>query len=422
MTAMPNTNLENEFYNDVMSEIEDVAEMLGLSDIYVKRLKKPQRTMILHLPVIMDDGSMEIIDAWRVQHNLFRGPSKGGIRIHPESSLKKTIAHAVLMTWKCAVINIPFGGAKGAICCDPKKLSSVELENLSRRYIWELIPIIGPEKDIPAPEVGSNSTTMAQIMDGYSIFAGYSVPSVVTGKPISVGGTAGRQNAVGRGLLYVLKEAARERQVFLYKSTAAIQGFGKIGKSVARLLSETGCKIVAVSDSKGGVYSEEGINVDAVIDYKNETGTLEGFTGAAAITNYELLNLDVEILIPAALEHTINKKNAGTIQAAIVVEAANAGISKEANRILFDRGVYVLPDILINAGGIVISYFEWVQGKQEFYWDEIEIEERFKNIMINTFREIESKANEKNITIRDAALMLAMGRVSEAMKLRGMCP
>jgi len=422
MSAYPGNDSGIRFYEEVMTEIEEVAEKLDLSEIYVKRLKKPQRTMTLHLPVMMDDGTIEIFDAWRVQHNLFRGPSKGGIRFHPEATLEKTIAHAALMTWKCAVVNIPFGGAKGAVCCDPKQMSTVERENLTRRFVWELFPIIGPEKDIPAPEVGTDSTTMAQIMDGYSIFAGYSVPSVVTGKPLSVGGTAGRRDAVARGLLYVLKEAIRDRQMYLYNSTAAIQGFGKIGQSAARLISETGCKIVAVSDSGGGVYTEEGINIDKVTVYKQEHGTLNGFPGADAITNDELLRLPVDILIPAALEHTINDGNATSIQAAIIAEAANSGISKGANKILCDRGIYVLPDILANAGGIVISYFEWVQGKQEFYWNEIEIEERFEKIMIATYREIEDIAQNENISLRTAALKLAIGRVAEAMRIRGLCP
>lgn len=422
MSGNSKNHLSDTIYNDVMAEIDDISALLNLDDIYVKRLKKPQKTMTLHLPVMMDNGSMEIIDAWRVQHNLFRGPSKGGIRFHPDTTLDSTIAHAVLMTWKCAVMNIPFGGAKGSICCDPKKLSEGERENLARRYIWELIPIIGPEKDIPAPEVGTDSTTMAHMMDGYSIFAGYSVPSVVTGKPAAVGGTVGRQFAVGRGLLHILKEAARDRKIYLYNSTAALQGFGKIGKSIASLLSETGCKIVALSDTSGGIYSEEGINIASAIAYKEKNGVLKGFPGTQAISNDELVALDVEILIPAALEHTINKSNAATVRASLVAEAANAGISKAANAILFERGICVLPDILVNAGGALISYFEWVQGKQEFYWDTVEIEERFENIMISTYREIMDAADREKISFRTAALKMAVQRVAKAMELRGLCP
>ncbi|MCE5251281.1 glutamate dehydrogenase, partial [bacterium] len=247
-------------HKEVMTEMEEISGLLSLDDIYVKRLRKPQKTLVLHLPVMMDNGTIEIFDAWRVQHNLFRGPSKGGIRYHPQTNLERTIAHAALMSWKAAVVNIPFGGAKGAVCCDPKTMSSVELENLTRRYTWEISPIIGPDRDIPAPEVGTDSTTMAQIMDGYSIFAGYSVPNVVTGKPISVGGTEGRRDAVARGLMHVLKEVARNRQIYLFNSTAAIQGFGRVGRSIARYLNEAGCKIIALSDSKGGIYCEDGIN------------------------------------------------------------------------------------------------------------------------------------------------------------------
>ncbi len=422
MSAQNNRDTDGDFYRDVMAEIDEICGILGLEDKFHKRLKKPQRTLTLHLPVMMDDGSVEIIDAWRVQYNLFRGPSKGGIRFHPSATLMNTIAHAALMTWKSAVVNVPFGGAKGGLCVDPKNLSPNELENLTRRYIWELIPIIGPEKDIPAPEVGTDSLTMAQMMDGYSIFAGYSVPSVVTGKPAAVGGTAGRQDAVARGLLHVLKEAARERKVYLYNSTAAIQGFGKIGTSVARLLSETKCKIVALSDSNGGIYSEEGINIESAIEYKHNNGKLEGFPGTATITNDELVGLNVDILIPAALEQTINDSNAAEVKASVVAEAANSGISKEANRILFDRGICVLPDIFVNAGGVIISYFEWVQGKQEFYWDAVEVEERFENIMITTYREIENLAGKDKTSLRTAALKLAIGRVAKAMELRGLYP
>jgi glutamate dehydrogenase (NAD(P)+) len=411
-----------EFYDEVMAEMTGIAGMLGLSDIYVKRLEKPQKTLSLHLPVIMDNGEIELFDAWRVQHNLFRGPSKGGIRYHPDATLEKIIAHAALMTWKCAVVNIPFGGAKGAVCCDPKRMSAGELERLTRRYAWEISPIIGPEKDIPAPEVGTDETTMAHIMDGYSTFAGYSVTNVVSGKPLSIGGSEGRRGAVGRGLVHVLKEAARERKIYLYNSTAAIQGFGNVGRCVAQYLAETGCDIVALSDSIGGIYNEEGINIDAVIEYKKENGVLDGFPGCNRITNEELLGLSVDFLIPAALEYTINKKNAGNIKAAIVAEAANAGISRDANRILDDRGVYVLPDILVNAGGIVVSYFEWVQDKQQFFWGPLEVEERFQNIMIDSYRQLENIMLKDRVSMRTAALKLAIGRVAEAMYFRGLCP
>jgi glutamate dehydrogenase (NAD(P)+) len=426
---MPNTAASpkaikagQEFYDEVMAEMTETAEMLGLSDIYIKRLAKPQKTLTLHLPIMMDNGEIELFDAWRVQHNLFRGPSKGGIRFHPDATLEKIIAHAALMTWKCAVVNIPFGGAKGAVCCNRKLLSTEELERLTRRYAWEISPIIGPEKDIPAPEVGTDETTMAQIMDGYSTFAGYSVPNVVSGKPLSVGGSEGRRGAVGRGVLYILKEAARDKKIYLYNSTAAIQGFGTIGRCVASYLSETGCKVLALSDSKGGIYNEEGIDIEAAAEYKVNNGTLEGFPGCVRITNEELITLPVDILIPTALEYTIHKKNAMTVKAAIVVEAANAGISRQAHRILNDKGVSVLPDILVNAGGIVVSYFEWVQDKQQFFWEHLEVEERFRNIMIDSYRQLESIMLKDKVSMRTAALKLAIGRVAEAMKFRGLCP
>lgn len=426
---MPNTTASakavkagQEFYSEVMAEMTDVAGMLNLSDLYVKRLAKPQKTLTLHLPVKMDNGEIEMFDAWRVQHNLFRGPSKGGIRYHPDATLEKISAHAALMTWKCAVVNIPFGGAKGAVCCDRKIMSTNELERLTRRYAWEISPIIGPEKDIPAPEVGTDETIMAWIMDGYSTFAGYSVPNVVSGKPLSVGGSEGRHGAVGRGLMYILKEAARDRKIYLYNSTAAIQGFGTVGQCTARYLAETGCQIVALSDSISGIYNEDGINIDAAIEYKKANGTLEGLPGCDRITNDELLGLSVDFLIPAAMEYTINKRNVGSIKASIIVEAANAGISRQAHQILNERGVFVLPDILVNAGGIVVSYFEWVQDKQQFFWEGLEVEERFQNIMIEGYRQLENIMIRDKVSMRTAALMLAIGRVAEAMKFRGLCP
>ncbi|HEX3000331.1 MAG TPA: Glu/Leu/Phe/Val dehydrogenase [Armatimonadota bacterium] len=426
---MPNTTASakavkagQEFNCEVMAEMTEIAGMLDLPDTYVKRLAKPQKTLTLHLPIKMDNGDVEMFDAWRVQHNLVRWPSKGGIRFHPDATLEKISGHAALMTWKCAVVNIPFGGAKGAVCCNPKIMSPNELERLTRRYAWEISPLIGPAKDIPAPEVGTNETTMAQIMDGYSTFAGYSVPNVVSGKPLSIGGSEGRHGAVGRGLVYVLKEAARDRKIYLYNSTAAIQGFGTVGQCTARYLSETGCDIVAISDSCGGVYNEDGINVDAAIEYKMKNGTLEGFPGCDRITNDDLLTLSVDFLIPAAMEYTITRKNAGNIKASIVVEAANAGISRQAHKILDDRGVFVLPDILVNAGGIVVSYFEWVQDKQQFFWEELEVEERFQNIMIESYRQLENMMIRDKISMRTAALKLAIGRVAEAMRYRGLCP
>ena len=367
-------------------------------------------------------GDIEIFDAWRVQYNLFRGPAKGGLRYHPAANLQAAIAHAALMTWKCAVVNIPFGGAKGAVCCDPKTMSEIELENLTRRYVWELSPVIGPDKDIPAPEVGTNSTTMAQIMDGYSVFMGYSVPNVVTGKPMSVGGTRGRKDAVARGLMHVLKEACRIRKIYLFNSEVAIQGFGKVGKSIALHLAETGCKIVAISDSTCAVYASDGINIDDAIEYKTSNGSLKGLPGTETMTHDELTALDVDILIPAAYEFTINSQNAGSVKAHLVAEVSNSGISGEANTILNDRGITVIPDILSNAGGVVISYFEWVQDKQEFFWHKLEIEERFESIMVSTYHKIEEIMADKNVSMRQAALMLSIGRVAEAMKFRGLWP
>jgi glutamate dehydrogenase (NAD(P)+) len=409
-------------YDDVMNELDDVARSLGLSDTYIKRLQKPQRTFSMHLPIMMDNGEIELFDAWRVQHNLFRGPAKGGIRYHSCSTLENTCAHAALMTWKCAVVDIPFGGAKGAIRVDPKKLSLIENEKLTRRYTWELSPLIGPEKDIAAPEVGTDSRTMAQIMDGYSIFAGYSVPNVVTGKPMEVGGTKGRKDAVARGLMYVLKEVARDNKLYLFNSKAAIVGFGKIGKGVARYLAETGCKIITIADTSGAVYNEEGINIDEAIQYKDETGALKGLKDTTVIDNEEVIGLDIDILIPAAFEFTINAENADKVKASIVAEAANAGLSPEANRILSGKEVHVIPDIIANAGGIVISYLEWVQNNQEFFWQNIEIDERLQSTMIRTYEAAQHIMRRDDVCLRTAALKLGIGRVAEAMEYRGQFP
>ena len=422
---MADTNLapqDDLLYHEIMTETEEIASLLGLSDIYIKRLKYPQRTLTLHLPVMMDNGDIEILDAWRVQHNLFRGPSKGGIRYHPKASLNRTIGHAALMSWKCAIANIPFGGAKGAVCCDPKSMSPSEIENLTRRYTWEISPIIGPERDIPAPEVGTDSKIMAMVMDGYSVFAGYSAHNAVTGKPLAVGGTEGRRDAVARGLMHILREVTRDNNIYLFDSTAAIQGFGKVGQGIARHLSATGCKVIALSDSTGAVYSDEGINIDSAIVHKTATGKLDGLPGTDPITRDELVSLDTDMLIPAGYEHSITADNAAKINASIVVEAANVGISREGNRILNDRDIIVLPDVLVNAGAVVISYYEWVQDKQEFFWQSVEIEERFESHMVSMYRTIESVMKKDSVNLRTAALKIGIGRVAEAMKFRGMCP
>jgi len=407
---------------EVMAEFDEAAEILQLDDNIRERLSHPRRILIVSCPINRDDGGVESFEGYRVQYNIARGPAKGGIRFHPEVDLNETIALAALMTWKCAVVNIPFGGAKGGVQVDPTKLSMKEIENLTRRYTWEISPMIGPEKDIPAPDMNTNERHMAWIMDTYSIIKGYSVPGVVTGKPISIGGSEGRREATGRGVVYNIIEAAAELGMDLRTKTAAVQGFGNVGSVAARLLAQTGCKIVAVSDVKGGIYSGKGLDIKDVLKYTEENGYLEGYPGADKITNEELLALDCDILVPAALGGQITKDNAPDVRASMIVEGANGPLTNEADKILNERGVFIIPDILANAGGVVVSYFEWVQDIQAFFWHEKEINDKLRSIISNAYRSVRGLAKEKNVSNRMAALMLGIGRVAECARIRGLRP
>jgi glutamate dehydrogenase (NAD(P)+) len=374
----------------------------------------------------MDDGTTRIFTGYRVQHNDVRGPLKGGVRFSPFVTLDEVKALSMWMTWKCAVVNLPFGGAKGGVIVDPKKLSDGELERLTRRYTVEIGPIIGPAKDIPAPDMGTDARIMAWMMDTFSMTQGYSVPGVVTGKPVVIGGSNGRLEATGRGVLYITQEACRVQNLNLQGARVAIQGFGNVGGVSARLLSQAGAKVVAVSDSAGGIYSPNGLDIEDLYAQRLAGGLL----GEHARTNFDhedisnaaLLELPVDILIPAALEGQITEANAARVQASIIVEAANGPTTVGADRILAAKGVYLVPDILANAGGVVVSYFEWVQDLQSFFWEETEVNQRMQRIMVNAFAEVTAEANSRGLRLREAAYVVALNRVVEAIKARGIYP
>ncbi len=385
-------------------------------------LREPRREFTCHFPVHMDDGSVQVFTGYRVQHNLGRGPAKGGIRYHQDVSLDEVKALAMWMTWKCAVVGIPYGGGKGGVIVDPKKLSQKELEGLTRRFFTEIEVLVGPEKDIPAPDVNTNAQIMAWMMDTYSMHAGYTVPGVVTGKPISLGGSEGRNEATARGTVFCIIEAARHRGLVLEKSRVAIQGFGNAGAIAARLISQEGVSVVAVSDSTGGIHAPDGLDVGRVISWKQEHGTVQGFPGATDMSNAEILEVDCEILIPAALENQITARNAGNIKAGLIAEAANGPTTPEADEILFKNSKFMIPDILCNAGGVTVSYFEWVQDLNRDHWSETVVNEKLRGIMVKAFSEVLAVARREQCNMRTAAYLLAVKRVAEAMELRGLYP
>ncbi len=398
------------------------AERLNLDPGLRKVLREPRRELIVHFPVKMDDGSVQVFTGYRVQHNLGRGPAKGGIRYHQDVSLDEVKALAMWMTWKCAVVGIPYGGGKGGVIVDPKKLSQKELEGLTRRYATEISIIIGPEKDIPAPDVNTNSQTMAWIMDTYSMHNGYTVPGVVTGKPIALGGSEGRNEATARGAVFCIVEAAPHLGIDLNKATVAVQGFGNAGSIAAELIVDEGATVVAVSDSTGGIHAPAGLDVARVIAWKKEHGTVQGFPGAADISNAEVLEVPCDILIPAALENQITARNAGEIKARLVAEAANGPTTPEADAILYDKGVFLIPDILCNAGGVTVSYFEWVQDLNRDFWDEGEVNAKLKTIMVKAFHDTLAMSQREGVNMRTAAYLLAVQRVADATAMRGLYP
>ncbi|MEW6423779.1 MAG: Glu/Leu/Phe/Val dehydrogenase [Bacillota bacterium] len=403
-------------------QVERAAARLNLDPGLLKVLQEPKRILTVSVPLRKDDGTLAVYQGYRVQHNLARGPAKGGIRFHPDVTLEEVIALAALMTWKCAVVNIPYGGAKGAVVVNPKELSLAELERLTRRYVTEISIIIGPEKDIPAPDVNTNPQVMAWIMDTFSMQHGYSIPAVVTGKPIEIGGSQGRSEATGRGCVYTIEEATAACGINLAEATAAVQGFGNVGSVAAGALNELGCRVVAVSDSKGGIYAENGLDINEVIAFKARTGSVAGYPDATPLTREELLTLDCTILVPAALENQITEANADQIKARIVAEGANGPTTARADAILSERGITVVPDILANAGGVVVSYFEWVQGIQHFFWTKDEVNRQLRRRMVASFREVWELSRREQVSMRTAAYMIALERVKKAMLLRGLYP
>ena len=413
---------DGDTYQDSLKKLKNASAMLKLEDWILDRLSIPHRTLIVNCPVKMDDGTVEVFSGYRVQHNNTLGPCKGGIRYHPDVDMGEVASLAMNMTWKCGLTELPFGGAKGGIAVDPYSLSQNELERLTRRYTAEILPLIGPSKDIPAPDMGTNSQVMAWVMDTYSMTEGFTTPAVVTGKPVIIGGTYGREEATGFGVAYVIENAFEYYKKKLQGSTVAIQGFGNVGSYLALKLEEMGCKIIAVSDHKGGVYNSQGIDITKLINHAHSNGTVSEFGKFDKINNKDLFTLDCDILIPAAISGVINRDNASDIKAQLIVEAANCPTTSEADEILGDMGILVIPDILANSGGVIVSYFEWVQGLQEYYWSKKAVLTELKKRMKKLFKKVSQFSVANKTDLRTAALMLGIQRVSEARKLRGVYP
>lgn len=446
------TEEEKNPFKIAQQQLENVAKFIEIKKGILEFLKWPQRELSVNFPVRMDNGEIKVFNGYRVQHNNARGPNKGGIRYHPNVSLDEVRALAMWMSWKCAVVGIPFGGAKGGVICNPKEMSAAELERLTRRFTTEISLIIGPEKDIPAPDVYTTPDTMAWIMDTYSMIKGYSVPGVVTGKPVHVGGSLGRNEATGRGCMFTIREALKHLEYKIIEpekwketcaecsqkinivdgdegaglridnATVAVQGFGNVGSISARLLHEKGAKIVAVSDSRGGIYSKEGLDIHYVLEHKSKTGSVIGIDGTESLDQQQILEVDCDILIPAALENQITESNADNIKSKIVAEAANGPTTPEADKILYEKNIFMIPDILANAGGVTVSYFEWVQGLQQFFWSERDVNVKLRSIMVNAFSDVLAKYKENDTDMRTAAYIVAVDRVADAIMHRGIFP
>jgi glutamate dehydrogenase/leucine dehydrogenase len=414
--------VEKNAYEVALENFDLAANALDLEENVRAMIKYPERILQVSIPVRMDSGKVVRFEGYRVQHSTMRGPAKGGIRFHPNVTVDEVKALATWMTWKCAVVNIPFGGGKGGVTCNPKALSMGELERLSRRYATSILPLIGPEKDIPAPDVYTTPQIMAWIMDTYSMNKGYPVHGVVTGKPISLGGSLGRNEATGRGVFYTTLSSCQHLGIPVQGSRVVVQGFGNAGSIAAMLFHEAGMKILAVNDTRGCIFNAKGLDIPAVMAFKNRTGTVVGFPGADSITPAELLALECEILVPAALENAITAENAHTIHARIVSEAANGPVTPEADRILDEKGVFLIPDILCNAGGVTVSYFEWVQDENHLFWDEQDVNSRLEKIMTRSFNDVLKIHLDRKVDMRLAANMLGVARVAEASRVRGLYP
>jgi len=410
---------EHNPFEAMMSRFDRAAELLDLDPGIYKILRNPEKQLIVSIPVHMDNGDVEVFTGYRVQYNTSRGPAKGGIRFDMQVNLEEVKALAAWMTWKCAVVNLPFGGSKGGVICDPAMLSVGELERLTRRYTSNIISLLGPDSDVPAPDVNTNERVMAWVMDTYSMHMRHTASAVVTGKPLELGGSAGRKEATGRGCMLVTREALRELGMPVRGTTVAVQGFGNVGSIAALLLEREGCRITAISDRNGGVHNPQGLDVAAAIEYVRRNRDLDGFAGGDPITNEELLTLDVDVLLPAAMENVITSKNAPKLQAKIICEGANGPTTAAADAILDEKGIFVIPDILANAGGVTVSYFEWVQNRGGYYWTEETVNTRLEEIMTRSFGDVRALARQHKVNMRTAAYMLAISRVSTVHKLRG---
>jgi glutamate dehydrogenase (NAD(P)+) len=418
----PPSHLKENPWEMARSQLRRIAGLIDVSDSMLNVLQECKKCVSVSIPTRMDDGSVHVFEGFRVTHNVARGPAKGGIRYHQDVTLEETKALSMWMTWKCALMGLPFGGAKGGVVVNPKELSEDELQRMTRRYTSEIINLIGPEVDIPAPDVGTGPREMAWIFDTYSMNKGYSVLGVVTGKPLEIGGSLGRVEATARGAAFCIREALRKEGHEVAGRRVAIQGFGNVGRNLALILAEQGASILAVSDSSGGIYRAEGLDVAAAVEHKRAHRSFEGFDGAEAITNEELLIVDCDVLAPCALEQVVTADNADKVKAAIVAEGANGPVTPEADQILDERGVLVLPDVLANAGGVVVSYFEWVQGLQEYFWKESEVNAKLNDIVTRAFAETWREHEERDISMRQAAYAIAVGRVAEATITRGLYP
>jgi len=405
-----------------LEQFDNAIRYVDIDPDIAEILRHPKRELTVHFPVKMDDGSLRIFTGYRVQHSADVGPAKGGLRYHPAVTLDEVKALAMWMTWKCAVVDLPFGGAKGGIVCNPKEMSRGELERLTRRFTTEISCVIGPMIDVPAPDVNTNAQTMAWIVDTYTMHSGSQQLAVVTGKPLELGGSRGREEATGRSVMITSLEAMRSKGMDPSSATAAVQGFGNVGSVSARLLQEAGIKVVAVSDSRGGIHCSQGLDVRRVIRHKAEHGSVVGYPGADCLSNEELLEVPCDVLVPAALEEVIHERNADRIKAKVVVEGANGPTTPAADRILQDRGILVVPDILANAGGVTVSYYEWVQDLQVYFWTEEEVNARLSEHITRTYQQVQAIAREKGVDMRVAAYIKAIGRVARAVSLRGIYP
>ena len=422
MIATPKLKAEKNAHEVALENFDLAADALELDQNVRAMIKYPERILSVSIPVRMDNGKVQRFEGFRVQHSTMRGPAKGGIRFHPNVTVEEVKALATWMTWKCAVVNIPYGGGKGGVTCNPKEMSMSELERLSRRYATSILPLIGPERDIPAPDVYTTPQIMAWIMDTYSMNKGYPVMGVVTGKPISLGGSLGRNEATGRGVFYTTLSSCEHLKIQVKDARVVVQGFGNAGSIAANLFHGVGAKVIAISDTRGAIYNQKGFDIPAVMAFKDRTGSVAGFPGSDKITPDELLAMECEILIPAALENSITAANAGKVHARIVSEAANGPVTPEADRIFEKKGVFLIPDILCNAGGVTVSYFEWVQDENHLFWDENDVNAKLEKVMKRSFNDVLKIHLEKKVYMRTAANMLGVGRVAEACKIRGLYP